>query len=129
MEGLMMAKVLIIDQDKDTREFLVSLLHHEGFEAEELEDSRDLQDKLKRFQPDLITFEPHLQTLKTDALHQMLEEHAPTSKMIVLSVMRQEEPVPQQIQSMKTTVDHICKPFDITQLMQTITNHTKEDDA
>ncbi|MBD3165470.1 response regulator [bacterium] len=50
-------KVLVVDDEKDTRTFFTTLLSDQGYEVAEAENGVEAMEKLETFQPDLVTLD------------------------------------------------------------------------
>ena len=79
-------KILVVDDEKDVREFLKMALLEAGFEVVLAEDGNVALEKIKKEIPDLISLDlvmPHKSGAK---LHRELSKHKEWSKIPVLIV-------------------------------------------
>ena len=115
-----MARVMIVDDEKDIREMINLMITKEGYEAEMAEDELDFLNKVDDFQPDLVTLELRNSILKPQELVEKLKEKQCNPKIVLLTVMRYGEEEKKKILENENIVSHITKPFDLDDLIDSL---------
>jgi DNA-binding response OmpR family regulator len=118
--GKIIARVMVVDDERDLREMIGILLKKEGFESQTAENGEDLLTKVEDFQPDLVTLDVMMPGLKTREILEKLKEKSPKTKIILLTVIRFSGKEKQKIYKMGNVVDYVKKPFDIDDLLYSI---------
>ena len=115
-----MARVMIVDDEKDIREMIDLMITKEGYETEMAEDELDFLSKVDAFQPDLVTLELRNSLLKPDELVERIKEKKCNPKIVLLTVMRYPEDEKRKILENENIVGHITKPFDLDHLIESL---------
>lgn len=118
-----MTKVMIVDDEADLREMLDIWIKKEGFEIELAENGSDFLEKIDTFQPDLVTLDVMMPGLNTKQILEKLKKKKSNPKIILLTVVRYSEEEKKKIYQMGNIVDYITKPFDIDELVNTISKY------
>lgn len=79
-------KILVVDDEKDIREFLKAALVEAGFEAAEAEDGNIALEKIKKEIPDLISLDLVMPNKSGAKLHRELSKHKEWYRIPVLIV-------------------------------------------
>jgi two-component system, response regulator, stage 0 sporulation protein F len=66
-------KVLIADDDDDSREMLSMLLNFEGWEVEEAKDGKEALEKVVQYQPDLLILDNRMPELTGVEVYQQIQ--------------------------------------------------------
>jgi len=105
-----MDKILIVDDDKDTRDILSNLISSDGYKAITASDGRKALIKTRAYSPDLVLLDIRLPEI--DGL-KVLEEIKKMDKDIPVIMLTAYEDVKGAVQAMKSgAFDYITKPFD-----------------
>ena len=117
-----MIKIMIVDDEQDLREMIEIMLRKEGFQTNTAENGSDLLNKIDVFQPDLVTLDVMMPGLTTREILEKLKEKKTKPKIILLTVVRYSEEEKQKLVQMGI-VDYVTKPFELSNLINTIHNH------
>jgi two-component system alkaline phosphatase synthesis response regulator PhoP len=117
-----MTKIMIVDDEQDLREMIELMLHKEGFTTTTAENGVDLLDKIDVFEPDIITLDVMMPGLTTREILDKLRDKKTKPKIILLTVVRYSEEEKQKLYQ-KGIVDYVTKPFELSNLINTIHNH------
>jgi len=111
-------KVLIIDDDDDVRESLVSLLHTEGFETRAAKSGPEALSILTQDPepPDAILLDLLMPSMSGDQFRELLQRHPQWSKIPV--ILSSAGPVPEHVGPDVFAVLH--KPFDLDHLLELV---------
>ncbi len=118
-----MAKILIVDDDKDILEVVQLLLTSKGYDVQTISDPENLSEKIIPFNPNVILLDVNIgkhdgreicKILKSD----ILIKHIP---VLLFSAL----PGLENIYPECEATDYIAKPFDVTELFGTIEKHLK----
>jgi DNA-binding NtrC family response regulator len=105
-----MKKILIVDDDKDMRDILSSLISSEGYEAITAGDGRKALKEISAHSPDLVLLDIRLPEM--DGM-KVLEEIKKIDKNLPVIMLTAYEDVKGAVQAMKSgAFDYITKPFD-----------------
>jgi DNA-binding response OmpR family regulator len=113
-----MAKILIVDDDKDILDVVTLLLTTKGYDVQTIFNAEETLDKIKSFNPDLILLDVNIgkhdgrevcKILKSDGTI----KHIP---VILFSAM----PGLQHIYHECEATGYIAKPFDVSELIGTL---------
>jgi DNA-binding response OmpR family regulator len=113
---------MIVDDEQDLREMIDLMLHKEGFVTSTAENGADLLNRIDEFQPDLITLDVMMPGLTTREILDKLKEKKTKPKIILLTVIRYSDEEKQKLYKMGI-VDYITKPFELSELINTIHHH------
>ncbi len=115
-----MAKtVMVVDDEKDMRETLGSVLKKAGLSVVTAVNGDDCLGKLKKAKPDLILLDIMMPGLSAGSL----VEKVGKVKVIYVSVVRLAEAEKEELLKRKNIVAFIEKPFDIDKLVETVRKH------
>lgn len=122
-----MAKVLVIEDDKDIRDVMTAALENEGHEVVSSENSRILR-TLDEVKPDIILLDNWLTEWKSDANGQQLSRELktnPDTKHIPVIIISAVNNVA-EIAEAGLADGYIKKPFDIDELAALVKKHVDE---
>jgi two-component system chemotaxis response regulator CheY len=109
------SRVLVVDDDPDIRELLVSVLSDDGYEAESARNGRDALEVLDRWPADLIVLDLMMPVMDGWTFARRMKEKW-AIPFVVLSAATDVERHAQEIGA----ADVIPKPFDLERLLPTI---------
>ena len=113
-----MKKILIVDDDKDMRDILSSLISSEGYETITAGDGRKALKEISAHSPDLVLLDIRLPEM--DGM-KVLEEIKKIDKNLPVIMLTAYEDVKGAVQAMKSgAVDYITKPFDNEEMVLNI---------
>jgi CheY-like chemotaxis protein len=117
-------RVLVVDDDPDIRDLLVSALTDDGYEAEAAGNGREALDKLEGFDADVVVLDLMMPVMDgwTFARHMKERRDIP---IVVLSAANDVARHGAAIGA----AGIVPKPFDLEQLLPTIERLTTEDDT
>ena len=78
-------RVLVVDDDPDIRELLVSVLSDDGYEAESARNGRDALELFRRHRPDVTLMDLRMPELDGIAAIKQIRDEFPTAKIIALT--------------------------------------------
>jgi len=113
---------MVVDDEQDIREMVELMLLKEGFQTHTAENGLDLLNKIDVFQPDIITLDVMMPGLTTREILDKLKEKKTKPKIILLTVVRYSDEEKQKLYQMGI-VDYVTKPFELSNLINTINNH------
>jgi len=113
-------KIIVVDDEKDIRDAVSSLLKDYDFEVEIAKNGAELLKKLPKVKPDLILLDIIMPGLTTYEITTELEKRNDKTPIIFLTVVRFAD----QTKNIMTRnmVDYIEKPFDNRDLIKRIKN-------
>ena len=117
-----MTKVMIVDDEPDTREMVDIMMRKEGFETEMAMDGADFLEKIDEFNPDVVTLDVMMPGPTTEEILEKLKKKKSNPKVILLTVVRfdgDEKKVFEQ----GNVVDYIKKPFNVDDLIDAVKKH------
>lgn len=113
-----MKKILIVDDDKDMRGILSSLISSEGYETITAGDGRKALKEISAHSPDLVLLDIRLPEM--DGM-KVLEEIKKIDKNLPVIMLTAHEDVKGAVQAMKSgAFDYITKPFDNEEMVLNI---------
>ena len=117
-------RVLVVDDDADIRELLVSVLSDDGYEAASARDGRDALDVLDRWKADVIVLDLMMPVMDGWTFAARMKEKW-TIPIVVLSAATEVRKHASQLGA----ADVIPKPFDIETLLPMIARVARGDAA
>ena len=123
-----MAKIMIVDDEKDVRDTITMLLEIEGHQVTACESGEKCLAQLDATQPDLILmdfFMPGISGLETIKKIRENPAHNQT-KIIFLTIAEFRKKGLEKLKKIGVT-DYIRKPFETTQLTQKIQHYLKNE--
>lgn len=117
-------RVLVVDDDPDIRELLVSVLSDDGYEAASARDGRDALEVLDRWRADVILLDLMMPVMDGWTFAARMKEKW-TIPIVVLSAATEVKKHAAQLGA----VDVIPKPFDIETLLPLIARVARGDAA
>lgn len=113
-----MKKILLVDDDPELRQLLATYLGRQGFDTLLLQDTRQLDAYLERFQPHLLVLDLMLPGEDGLAACRRLRGRGETLPIIMLTA--RDEPVDRVIGLEMGADDYVGKPFDPRELVARI---------
>jgi len=111
-------RVLIVEDDVDTRDLLMLILEDEGYEVDALDDGRKVAGHVRSARPDVITLDIGLPGKSGSAILDDLERDPVTAgiPVIVISAHTRQLGLPSREHASRV----IAKPFYVTQVVEEI---------
>lgn len=106
-----MAKVLVVDDELDVRDYLATTLQEEGFDVSAVEDGDGIIESLKRFTPDIILLDYKMPKVSGVDVIRFLKAHQEynTIPIIMVTGIDGED---EKVQALELGADdYIVKPF------------------
>ena len=115
-----MAKILVVDDEKDIRELIVFSLTFAGFEVEAAVDGQDALDKAQEFRPDLVMMDVRMPRMTGyEACVKMKEmEDLKDIPVVILSAKGQESEIQTGLEA--GAYEYILKPFAPDELIERV---------
>ncbi|BAY25908.1 response regulator receiver domain protein [Calothrix sp. NIES-2100] len=114
--SLVKRKVLIADDDNDSREILAFLLEDEGWEVTEARNGREALDTIVNNRPDLLILDNRMPELTGAEVYQSLQAQGINLAVVFATAYGHIE----ELASSLGIAYFINKPYDITELLTTI---------
>ena len=113
-----MKKILVVDDDPDLRQLLSDYLNRNGYDTLLAEDAKDLEQRITRFAPDLVSLDRMMPSGDGgDAWRRLraIDEDIP-----IILLTAKDEPVDRIIGLESGADDYVGKPFDPRELLARI---------
>lgn len=120
---LPMRRILAVDDDKDILEIIKYILEDSGYEVDTLAEGKNLFDRIKQHEPDLILLDIMLGNLDGRELCKTLKTHQETKNIPVILISASHDPG--RLNQDGSPDDFIAKPFDIDVLLNRISSQLK----
>lgn len=111
-------RVLIIEDDFDTRDLLALILEDEGYIVEALQDGREVAEHIRANRPDVITLDMGLPGKSGRAIMEELGQDPSTANIPVVVISAHTRKLTEPIRDHASYV--IAKPFYIPQVLDEI---------
>ncbi|MBD2358273.1 response regulator [Tolypothrix sp. FACHB-123] len=113
---LVKRKVLIADDDDDSREMLAFLLEDEGWEVKEARDGKEALATVVKDRPDLLILDNRMPELTGAEVYQQLQSQGINLAVVLATAYGHIE----ELASALGIVYFVNKPYDITELLTII---------
>lgn len=110
------ARVLVVDDDPDIRDLLVSVLQDDGYEAEAARNGREALDLLERWRADVVVLDLMMPVMDGWTFAERLHEKQIRIPIVVLSAATDVKRHAARLGA----ADVVAKPFDIDTLLPRI---------
>ena len=110
------ARVLVVDDDPDIRDLLVSVLKDDGYEAQAARNGREALDLLERWPADVVVLDLMMPVMDGWTFAERLHEKQLTIPIVVLSAATDVKRHAERLGA----ADVVAKPFDIDTLLPRI---------
>jgi len=114
-----MKRILAVDDNQDILEVLRFILEDSGYEVDTLSDGHQLFQQIKKSQPDLILLDIMLGDMDGRILCKDVKQSADTHNIPVILVSASHN-IGDSMKQNGAPDDFIAKPFDMTDLLNTI---------
>jgi DNA-binding response OmpR family regulator len=118
-----MRRILAVDDDKDILEIIKYILEDSGYEVHTLAEGKNLFDRIKQYEPDLILLDIMLGNLDGRELCKTLKTQQETKNIPVILISASHDPG--RLNQDGCPDDFIAKPFDIDVLLNRISSQLK----
>ena len=109
-------KVLIADDDNDSREMLAFLLEDEGWEVKEARDGKEALETVVKDRPDLLILDNRMPELTGAEVYQRLQAQGINLAVVLATAYGHVE----DLASSLGITYFVNKPYDLTELLTTI---------
>jgi two-component system, response regulator, stage 0 sporulation protein F len=109
-------KVLIADDDDDSRTMLALLLEHEGWEVREARNGQEALEKVTQEQPDVLILDNRMPELTGVEVYQQLQERGIKLAVVLATAYGYLE----ELASSLGITYFITKPFDLDKLLNIV---------
>ncbi|MDZ7957701.1 MAG: response regulator [Aulosira sp. DedQUE10] len=116
LQSLAKRKLVIADDDTDSRVMLAFVLEQEGWEVREARDGREALEQVLTEQPDLLILDNRMPELTGAEVYQHLHASGIQLPVVLVTAYNQVE----ELASSLGISYFINKPYDITKLLKTI---------
>ena len=121
-----MPRIMIVDDEDDLRMLISLVLGKVGYETLMAENGDDLFTKIPFFPPDLILLDVMMPGMPIhDILTQLRDAHG-NPPVILFTVLRFTDAERKELFATGNVVGYLTKPFDIPQLLRTISEHAPQ---
>ncbi len=114
-----MKKILIVEDDASTADFIKTFLSYQGFEVRHTHEGSSVMETARNFKPDLILLDVMLPGMDGHSIQVKLLEDEVTRKIPILLVTARME-LEQIFSDAENVVGLIAKPFDPRELLKKI---------
>ena len=113
-----MAKIMVVDDEKDIRISLKNLLEAQGYQVIMAEDGDQYLQLVKKEKPDLVMLD--ILMVRKDGVQTLKElmQANPKEKVIMVTVVGQEQVIKEAMKAGAS--DYILKPFDFENILETV---------
>jgi DNA-binding response OmpR family regulator len=116
-----MAKVMIVDDNRDIAETLKTIMEIEKHETEVAYNGEELLSKVETVKPDLVLLDVMMPGLKTkEILTRLKEKGLDNLKIILITVVRFSDEERKFLVEQFKIRDYITKPFDMPDLVNRV---------
>ena len=119
-----MTKIMIVEDEEDTRDVIKLFLQNEGYEIETAANGVEFLNKVDEFYPDIVTLDVMMPGPTTREILSGLKERVVNPKIILLTVVDLSDVEVEHLQHLGNIVDYILKPFELRDLLDRIHKHT-----
>ena len=120
LQGISVAKILVIDDDVTVTKLLNMLLSIEGHQPTTLNDSSEAMTVVNQLLPDLITLDLMMPGLSGFDLCELLHQDPKFTHIPVLIISARDDPESKQRAYQAGAKDYLTKPFGVDILTQKI---------
>ena len=113
-----MKKILVVDDDPDLRQLLSDYLNRNGYDTLLAEDAKDLEQRITRFAPDLVSLDRMMPS--GDGVDACRRLRAIDEDIPIILLTAKDEPVDRIIGLESGADDYVGKPFDPRELLARI---------
>lgn len=116
-----MAKIMIVDDNRDIAETLKNIMEIENHETDISYNGQEFIDKVEKVKPDLVLLDVMMPGLKTkEIIAKLKEKKLDQLKIILITVVRFSEEERKALMTEFKIRDYIAKPFDVHDLMKRV---------
>ena len=116
IDGMLMKKILVVDDEPDVRETVKIILEQKGYKVYTAADGDECIKKLNKETPDLILLDIMMPGMPIAEVVKKIEK----AKIAFMSVVRISEARKKGLCKQDNVVDFIQKPFDVLDLIQRV---------
>ncbi|MBD2166221.1 response regulator [Calothrix sp. FACHB-156] len=116
LQSLAKRKLVIADDDTDSRTMLAFLLEQEGWEVREAKDGKEALEQVLAQQPDLLILDNRMPELTGAEVYQNLQARGINLAVVLVTAYNQID----ELASSLGISYFVNKPYDITKLLTTI---------
>ncbi|BAY98317.1 response regulator receiver domain protein [Tolypothrix tenuis PCC 7101] len=116
LQSLAKRKLVIADDDSDSRTMLAFLLEQEGWEVMEAKDGKEALEQVLTQQPDLLILDNRMPELTGAEVYQNLQARGIKLAVVLVTAYNQVD----ELASSLGISYFVNKPYDITKLLTTI---------
>ena len=120
LQGISVAKILVIDDDVTVTKLLNMLLSIEGHQPTTLNDSSEAMTVVNQLLPDLITLDLMMPSLSGFDLCELLHQDPKFAHIPVLIISARDDPESKERAYQAGAKDYLTKPFGVDILTQKI---------
>jgi CheY-like chemotaxis protein len=111
-------RVLVVEDDLDTRDLLTLILEDEGYQVDAVDDGRKVTEQVRKIRPDVITLDIGLPGMSGSAVLDDLERDPVTAGIPVIVISGHTRKLGEPDREHASRV--IAKPFYITEVVEEI---------
>ncbi|RMH14986.1 MAG: sigma-54-dependent Fis family transcriptional regulator, partial [Gemmatimonadetes bacterium] len=120
----MAGRILLVDDDADTRRVFRDKLEHAGFQVDEAESAEAALGRLHGFQPDVVVTDIHMEGLTGLDLLERIREAMPDTQVVV---MTGHEDMDSAVRAMREgAFDYLVKPVSLSRLEAVVSRCVEE---
>lgn len=119
-----MAKIMIVDDNKDIADTLRIIMEKEGNQTLLACNGEDFLGKIDDFKPNLVLLDVMMPGLTTEQIMEKLKDKGwDKLKVILVTVVRFSEEEKKLLYTVLGISDYITKPFDVFELVRKVNEH------
>jgi two-component system KDP operon response regulator KdpE len=117
-------KIVVVDDEPDIRQGLISLLKSDGYDVSEAQDGDEFVKSLKKGVPDLVILDIMMPGMTT---HEIIEaiKGKRSIRVIILTALRTNENEIEALKRYPQVVDYMEKPIDNEDFLAAVKRHLK----
>lgn len=122
-DGVLMAKVLVVDDAKEVVDYIDSVLRSAGHEVAGRLEGSDLETRIAEFRPDLLLLDIVLPDRDGFQILRSLRRSEQTRDLPIVLVSSKSEPTDVEWGMLQGATDYLTKPFTAETLVSMVDRH------
>ncbi len=120
----MKKKIVVVDDEPDIRQGLISLLKSDGYDVSEAQDGDEFVKSIKKNVPDLVILDIMMPGMTTHEIIEAIKDKK-SIKVIILTALRTDENEILALKRYPQVVDYMEKPIDNEDFLSAVKKYLK----